>query len=59
MVSNKITKIALLSSCLLIFSCNDLKKIASQNETIKGNQDIIMAKQKELDKKLSSLENVG
>ena len=53
----KITKIALLSSCLLIFSCNDLKKIASQNETIKGNQDIIMAKQKELDKKLSSLES--
>jgi len=57
MMPHKITKIALLSSCLLIFSCNDLKKIASQNETIKGNQDIIMAKQKELDKKISSLQS--
>ena len=57
MMSNKITKFILISSCLLMFSCNDLKKISNQMETIKGNQDIILAKQKELDGKLSLLQS--
>ena len=57
MISNTIKKIILISSCLLMFSCNDLKKISNQMETIKGNQDIILAKQKELDKKLSLLQS--
>tara|TARA_Y100001970_G_C13415136_1_gene453847 strand:- start:188 stop:484 length:297 start_codon:yes stop_codon:yes gene_type:complete len=39
-----------------MFSCNDLKKISNQLETIKGNQDIIIAKQKETDAKLVLLE---
>ena len=32
------------------------KKIANQMETIKGNQDIIIAKQKEVDSKLATLQ---
>ena len=38
------------------FSCSDLEKISQQMETIKGNQDIILAKQKDLDSKLVALQ---
>ena len=55
MLKNKI-KLVCLSSLILMFSCNDLKKIANQMETIKGNQDIIIAKQKEVDSKLAVLQ---
>ena len=57
MIKNNILKVVGLSSLLLLFSCNDLKKISNQMETIKGNQDIMLAKQKEFDQKLSLLQN--
>ena len=57
MLKNKITKALLVSSCLLMFSCNDLKKISNQLETVKGNQDILIAKQKEFDRKIAVLQN--
>jgi protein-disulfide isomerase len=40
-----------------MFSCNDLKKISNQLETVKGNQDILIAKQKDFDKKIGVLQN--
>jgi protein-disulfide isomerase len=56
-------KITGILSLLFIFSCSDLEKISQQMETIKGNQEIILAKQKDLDSKLASLQvavkNVG
>ena len=55
MLKNRM-KLVCLSSLILMFSCNDLKKIANQMETIKGNQDIIIAKQKEVDSKLVVLQ---
>ena len=55
MLKNKM-KLVCLFSLILMFSCNDLKKIANQMETIKGNQDIIIAKQKEVDSKLVFLQ---
>ena len=58
MIKNKKFKLLCMSSLLLMFSCNDLKKIANQMETIKGNQDIIIAKQKEVDNKLAVLNNI-
>ncbi len=57
MIRNKKFKLVCLSSLILLFSCNDLKKISNQMETIKGNQDIIIAKQKEVDAKLALLQN--
>ena len=57
MLKNKITTVVLISSCLLMFSCNDLKKISNQLETVKGNQDILIAKQKEFDKKIAVLQS--
>ena len=58
MIKNTKFKLLCMSSLLLMFSCNDLKKIANQMETIKGNQDIIIAKQKEVDSKLAVLSNI-
>ena len=52
MINNRKIKVLCLFSLLFMFSCNDLKKISNQLETIKGNQDIIIAKQKETDAKL-------
>tara|TARA_B110000438_G_scaffold105495_1_gene103918 strand:- start:123 stop:419 length:297 start_codon:yes stop_codon:yes gene_type:complete len=40
-----------------MFSCNDLKKISNQLETVKGNQDILITKQKEFDQKIALLQN--
>ena len=48
--------ILLVSSCLLIFSCNDLKKISNQLETVKGNQDILITKQIALSKSVALLQ---
>ena len=56
MIKNRITKFLCFSSLILVFSCNDLKKISNQMETIKGNQDIIIKKQKETDAKLLALQ---
>ena len=56
MLNNRKIKFLCLFSLLFMFSCNDLKKISNQLETIKGNQDIIIAKQKETDMKLALLE---
>jgi protein-disulfide isomerase len=60
---SRVFQIAGISSLLFIFSCSDLEKISQQMETIKGNQEIILAKQKDLDSKLASLQvavkNVG
>ena len=58
MIKNKKFKLLCMSSLLLMFSCNDLKKIANQMETIKGNQDIIIAKQQAVDNKLAVLNNI-
>ena len=58
MIKNRMFKLFCLSSLVLMFSCNDLKKISNQMETIKGNQDIIIAKQKEVDGKLTSLQKI-
>jgi len=57
MMSNRIMKVTLLSSCLLFFSCNDLKKISNQMESIKGDLDQIMIKQTEMDKKMALLQS--
>mgnify|MGYP001187017726 CR=1 FL=1 len=57
MIKNSIIKTICISSLLLIFSCSDLKKISNQMETIKGNQDIMIAKQKEVDQKIVILQN--
>ena len=56
MIKNRTLKLFCLCSLMLMFSCNDLKKISNQMETIKGNQDIIIAKQKEVDSKLAFLQ---
>ena len=56
MVNNRTIRALCLFSLIFMFSCNDLKKISNQLETIKGNQDIIIAKQKETDSKLVLLE---
>ena len=56
MNKNRVAKFLCFSSLILVFSCNDLKKIANQMETIKGNQDIIIKKQKETDSKLLALQ---
>ena len=56
MIRNNVIKIIFISSLLLMFSCNDLKKISNQMETIKGNQDIMIAKQTEVDQKISILQ---
>ena len=56
MINNRIIRALCLFSLIFMFSCNDLKKISNQLETIKGNQDIIIAKQKETDAKLVLLE---
>lgn len=59
----QVLKISVVASLMLFFSCSDLEKISQQMETIKGNQDIILAKQKDLDSKLAALQvavkNVG
>ena len=52
----QLLKISGVVSLLLFFSCSDLEKISEQMETIKGNQDIILAKQKDLDAKLGALQ---
>ena len=52
----QLLKISGVASLLLFFSCSDLEKISQQMETIKGNQDIILAKQKDLDSKLVALQ---
>ena len=52
----KFLKISGISCLLLFFSCSDLQKISQQMETIRGNQDIILAKQKDLDSKLAALQ---
>jgi protein-disulfide isomerase len=52
----QVLKISGVASLLLFFSCSDLEKISQQMETIKGNQDIILAKQKDLDSKLVALQ---
>jgi len=49
-------KIGSVACLLLFFSCSDLEKISQQMETIRGNQDIILAKQKDLDSKLAALQ---
>lgn len=60
---SRVFQMAGILSLLFIFSCSDLEKISQQMETIKGNQEIILAKQKDLDSKLASLQvavkNVG
>ena len=58
MIKNRTLKLFCLFSLMLMFSCNDLKKISNQMETIKGNQDIIIAKQKDVDNKLAVLNNI-
>ena len=55
-MKNRKIRLLLFFSLVFMFSCNDLKKISNQLETIKGNQDIIIAKQKETDIKLALLE---
>jgi len=52
----QLLKISGVTCLLLFFSCSDLEKISQQMETIKGNQDIILAKQKDLDSKLVALQ---
>ena len=52
----QLLKISGVMCLLLFFSCSDLEKISQQMETIKGNQDIILAKQKDLDSKLAALQ---
>tara|TARA_B100001175_G_scaffold182133_1_gene154618 strand:+ start:38 stop:379 length:342 start_codon:yes stop_codon:yes gene_type:complete len=52
----RVFKISSVLSLLLLFSCSDLEKMSQQMETIKGNQDIILAKQKDLDSKLVALQ---
>ena len=54
---NRFVKISLLSSCLLFFSCNDLKNISNQMESIKGDLDQIIMKQADLDKKMALLQS--
>ena len=56
MIRSSVAKIVCFSSLVLMFSCNDLKKISNQMETVKGNQDIIIKKQKEVDTKLIALQ---
>tara|TARA_Y100000590_G_C15344774_1_gene872823 strand:+ start:422 stop:763 length:342 start_codon:yes stop_codon:yes gene_type:complete len=52
----KLLKMGIVLSVLLFSSCSDLEKISQQMETIKGNQDIILAKHKDLDSKLAALQ---
>jgi|TARA_B110000263_G_scaffold8651_1_gene7426 protein-disulfide isomerase len=52
----QLLKISGVACLLLFFSCSDLEKISQQIETVKGNQDIILAKQKDLDSKLVALQ---
>ena len=56
MIKRTIKLISISSLLLLVFSCNDIKNISAQMETIKGNQEILISKQKEFDQKISFLQ---